>query len=283
MGIFRFIGWAIRTGLSACVIAVLLANAPARANEDRAVTLDYAVYIGGSETIRIRFETALGATDYKMKMALDGQGILNWWFSWTMSAFSEGRLADGIVVPVRAGADSAWNGKRRQTRLRYAGGGAPSAIIKPSAEDEDRHVVPSALRIGARDLAGAVLAMISQLGRSDGCDMREAVFDGRRRYNLVLDHLGQDVIQRNDYSPFSGPALRCGVKIERIAGYRRKLTASKWRKSDGAILWIGRAFANFPPVPVRMELDTVFGGLRAHLVRATLTEGAQIRRLAAVQ
>ena len=113
--------------------------------------------------------------------------------------------------------------------------------------------------------------------------MREAVFDGRRRYNLVLDHLGQDFIQRNDYSAFSGSALRCRVKIERIAGFKRKTTRSKWRKTDGATLWIGRAFANFPPVPVRLALDTDLGGLRAYLVQATLTEGGQIRRLAAAQ
>ncbi len=281
----KSIGLAIRTGFSACVIAGVLVAAPARADDDRNVTLDYAIYIGGFETIRFSFKTSLGATDYKMKMALSGLGILDWWFSWTMNAFSEGRLADGTVVPVRAGADSHWNGKRRRTRLSYNGGGAPSAIIKPSADDDDRDVVPPALRAGARDLAGAVLAGLSRLDSSldgnEGCTVREAVFDGRRRYNLVLDHLGRDFIKRNDYSPFSGSALRCSIKIKRIAGFRRKYTPSRWRTSDTATLWIGRAFANFPPVPVRMELDTILGGLRAYLVRATLNEGGRIRRLAA--
>jgi hypothetical protein len=111
--------------------------------------------------------------------------------------------------------------------------------------------------------------------------VREAVFDGRRRYNLVLAHLGQDIIERNDYSAFSGAALRCSVKIERIAGFRRKPSRLKWRTSDGATLWIGQVFAKFPPVPVRIEMDTVLGGLRVHLVRATLKEGTKIRHLAA--
>jgi hypothetical protein len=287
MGIFRgtckTIGLAIRTGLSACVIAGVLLAAPARANDDRTVTLDYAVYIGGFETIRISFDTTLSATDYKVKMSLDGQGILDWWFSWTMSAFSEGHLVDGTVLPVRAGTDSHRNGKRRRTWLSFMGGGAPSAVIKPSADDDDRGVVPPALRAGALDLAGAVLAGLSWLDRSEGCTVREAVFDGRRRYNLVLTHLGRDLIQQNDYSPYSGSALRCDVKIERIAGFRRKSMVPKWRNMDGATLWIGRAFANFPPVPVRMELDTVLGGLRAYLVRATLNEGGEIRRLTATR
>jgi hypothetical protein len=286
---FKNIGFAVSraivTGVSACVIATALTAAPVQAKDDRTVSLDYTIHVGGFETMRVSFNTALSATNYKMKMALDGQGVLDWWFSMRMSAFSEGRLAGGAFVPVRAGADSAWNGEQRQIRLSYVDGGPPTTVIKPSADDDDRDVVPPNLRADARDLAGAVLAGLAQLnGRLDkngGCTVREAVFDGRRRYNLVLAHLGQDIIERNDYSAFSGAALRCSVKIERIAGFRRKPSRLKWRTSDGATLWIGQVFAKFPPVPVRIEMDTVLGGLRVHLVRATLKEGTKIRHLAA--
>ena len=202
-----------------------------------------------------------------------------------VSAFSEGRLGDGAVMPVRAGADSHLNGKHRRTRLSYVGGWETGPIIKPPADEDDRDVVPLPLRPGARDLAVAVLAGLSRLDGSldtnGRCDVGEAAFDGRWRYNLVLSHLGQDFLERNDYSPFSGSALRCGVKIERIAWFRRNLSRRKWTKSDRVTLWTGQAFANIPPVPVRMELDTVLGGLRAYLARATLNKGGNICRLAA--
>ena len=122
---FKNIGFAVRraivSGVSAYMIAAALSAAPVQAEDDRSVSLEYAIHIGGFETMRVSFNTALSATDYKMKMALDGQGVLDWWYSMRMSAFSEGRLADGTFVPVRAGADSAWNGKRRQIRLSYPG------------------------------------------------------------------------------------------------------------------------------------------------------------------
>ena len=145
---------------------------------------------------------------------------------------------------------------------------------KAPADEDDCDVVPLSLRRGARDLAVAVLAGLSRLdGNLDtngGCNVGKAVFDLRWSYNLLLNHLGQDFLERNDYSPFSGSALRCGVKIARIARFRRNPSRRKWTKYDGATLWTGQAFANIPPVPVRMELDTVLGGLRAYLVRATL-------------
>ena len=52
------------------------------------------------------------------------------------------------------------------------------------------------------------------------------------------------------------------------------------RRSDGATLWIGRVFAGFPPVPVRMEVETAFGGMRAYLVGATMREGGRSESLA---
>jgi hypothetical protein len=215
-----------------------------------------------------------------MKMALNGKGVLDWWFSWTMSAFSEGQLSDGDVIPVRAGAHSAWNGKRRELRLSYLGDGPPETIIRPSATDDDRDDVPLPLRAGTRDLAGAVLAALSRLDQGGKCALKEPVFDGRRRYNLVLEHLGRDALKRNDYSVFSGPALRCRLEIDRVAGFRKN-PRRRWSETDAATVWIGQVSPGFPPVPVRLGLDTMFGAVRAHLVGATITEGGRTWQLAA--
>lgn len=269
----------------ACLVTVAASAGQVRAQNDRTVKLDYAIYVGGFETIRVSFHTSLTASTYKMKMAMDGQGILDWWFSMKMSAFSEGRLAQGTYLPVRAGADSTWNGEDRKIRLSYIKGEAPIAVIKPPAEDDDRDEVPPALRMNSRDLAAAVLAGLSQLtgkfDKSNGCDAREAVFDGRRRYDLVMAPLGKEKLEPSNYSAFSGPALRCTVKIDKIAGFKRKPKRSKWRTSDDATLWVGQVFAKFPPVPVRIDMDTLLGAVRVHLVRATLKDGSETRSLAA--
>jgi hypothetical protein len=270
----------VRTGVAACAVAALFASTAVRAADERAAKLDYALYIGGFETIRVSFETKLRAADYKMKMALNGKGILDWWFSWTMSAYSEGQLADGDVIPVRAGAHSAWNGKRRELRLSYSGDGPPQTVIRPVPDGDDRDDVPLPLRAGTRDLAGAVLAALSRLNQAERCSLSEPVFDGRRRYNLVLEHLGREELTRTDYSVFSGPALRCRLEIDRVAGFRKN-PGRQWSESDSATVWIGHVSPNFPPVPVRLGLDTTFGAVRAHLVGATITEGGKTWQLAA--
>jgi hypothetical protein len=262
--------------------AASLIPAQVRAAEARHLALNYEVYIGGFHTLSIAYDARLGPATYDLKVALDGKGILDWWFAWSMRAFSHGRLNRGAIVPVRAGADSSWNGKHRQTRLTYRPDGPPVVHLDPRPDDEDggRDDVTPALRRGARDLAGAIFALLSRIGAADRCDGREAVFDGRRRYDLMLSHLGEDRREASNYSPYAGPALRCGLEIKRIAGYRRNPRRSRWSTDDTATVWLGKVFDGLPPVPVRLELDTIAGPLRAHLVQATLAAEGSVQRLA---
>jgi hypothetical protein len=46
-----------------------------------------------------------------------------------------------------------------------------------------------------------------------------------------------------------------------------------------ATVWIGRVFAGASPVMVRMEMETAFGPLRAHLSGAARHPGGEILRL----
>jgi hypothetical protein len=273
---------ALAVALALILLAASLAPAPARSAESRRLVLGYEVYVGGFHSVSIAYDARLGPGSYDVAVSLDGRGILDWWFAWTMKAFSQGRLADGNVVPVRAGADSTWNGRQRRTRLSYPPDGPPAVDLIPRPEADRREEVGPALRAGARDLAGALFALLSRIGANGRCDGREAVFDGRRRYDLVLSHIGEDRLEASSYSAYAGPALRCGLAIERIAGYPREPRRSGWHSADRATVWIAPVFDGLPPAPVRLELDAGTVTLRAHLAGATLDSGGSVQRLASV-
>ena len=266
--------------LAFALLAAGLAPAQAGPADSRHLALEYELYIGGFHTFSIAYDARLGPASYDVTVSLDGRGIMDWWFAWTMKAFSQGRLAGDGVVPVRAGADSTWKGKHRRTRLFYPPDGPPAVELDPLPDADDGDPVRPALRSGARDLAGALFALLSRIGAEDRCDGREAVFDGRRRYDLVLTHHGEERLEGGPHSPYAGPALRCTIAIERIAGYPRKPRRSSWRSADRATVWLAPAFAGLPPVPVRLELDTKMGSLRAHLVQATLAADGAVRSIA---
>jgi hypothetical protein len=266
--------------LAALVLPGVASRAePAGAAEDRRLALDYTVYIGGFRVVDIALKAELADRAYRINMDLKAQGLLNMILDWSMSANSSGKMVGRKIVPVKAGHDSRWRGKQRRIRLRYSKGVAPTVVSVPPATSDDRRVVRPEDRLGARDLAGGILATLLAVGGADSCSHTEPVFDGRRRFDIVFDEVARDRLKPSDYSPFGGMALRCTLTIKRIAGFRLRQSRYRWMSGGKATVWIGRVFAGAPPVMVRMEMETAFGPLRAHLSGAARHPGNEILRL----
>jgi hypothetical protein len=61
------------------------------------------------------------------------------------------------------------------------------------------------------------------------------------------------------------------LRIHKKIGFKKK-DDSGWNDGDrSARVWMGKAFADVPPVPIRLTLDTPFGVLIAHLSAASHT------------
>lgn len=271
----------IRRLAAGAVLALLFAG-PAAAAAERKLVLDYRIYVGGFRTVDMAFDSRIRPDSYSMSLRLDGRGIIEWLFTWNMTAESEGRLDGGRVIPVRASSRSNWRGKERRIDVEFPGDGrAPVSSVDPAPKDDERDPVPDELRRGTVDLAGAIVAALRSAGETGRCDYRARVFDGRRRYDLVFADEGEARLAPTDYSAFSGPAMRCSLRLEQIAGFRKKHSRTRWATSESATIWIARLFPDTRPVPVRLELETVVGQLRGHVVDATLSGDGATRRIAA--
>ena len=248
---------------------------------ERQLRLDYRVYVGGFRTVDMVFESRLEPDGYAMRLRLDARGLIEWLFTWNMTAESEGRLVDGRVVPVRASSRSTWRGRERRIELEFpADGGAPVSSVDPAPRNDERDPVPAALRLGTVDLATAIVATLRVVDATGRCDYTARVFDGRRRFDLVFSPAGEGRVRATGYSAYAGPALRCALRLVRIAGFRKTRQRLRWANTDTAILWLARLFPDTSPVPVRIELETRFGALVGHVVGATLSGHGAPRRIA---
>jgi hypothetical protein len=99
------------------------------------------------------------------------------------------------------------------------------------------------------------------------------VFDGRRRYDLQYEDRGIQELKRSTYSAFAGPARACRVKQHRIAGFSTDPTDGE--KADEASIWIADVLPGAPPMPVRIELDSSWGYVYAHLAEVTGSAGSR--------
>jgi hypothetical protein len=258
----------MRIILASLIFCFVTTSPVVAAEKSRVLKLDYAIYVGGFRTIDINLNTTLSRERYDIKLGLKGDGLLDWLFKWTMRASSEGQIKQGAIMPRRAGHNSVWRGKKRSVRLVFPDKGFPTATVTPVPKQDDRKPVSPEKRLGTRDLAGAILSYLIASGVKNSCARSEPVFDGRRRYNLVFENQEKVSLRKNSYSPYSGPALRCTLKLEKIAGFRTKSSRSRWVSEGSARVWVARAFDGALPILVRLEMDTAFGGMVAHLVAA---------------
>lgn len=82
--------------------------------------------------------------------------------------------------------------------------------------------------------------------------------------------LGPETLPPGGYSSFDGAARRCAVEYVAIAGYKRSPERNMfWRNSTGerppVQVWFAEVAPGAPPAPVRMEAETPFGAVVAHL------------------
>ncbi len=262
-------------------LAVTLCTEPAGAlARDADVGLYYKVLVGGFHVGDLHFDIVLRPRKFDVEANIRSTGMIGRIFPWSMKAYSNGEFAyGGGVNPVAAGQTNNWRGKERFIDLSFENGIARVKRIQPTPEADDRDRVSEELRTGALDLTTAIMTIITRMDSKAECAAQIPVFDGRRRFDLVVEPDGADTLKPNRYSPFGGETVNCIVWMDKKAGFKNKDT-SGWNDGERkGRVWMGRAFDYSPPVPVRLTFDTPFGALIAHLNRATIVSGENRREL----
>jgi len=254
-----------------------LAGATGVATYKRDIDLDYAIYFGGFKVIKLDVGLALDGGQYDLNAAMETQGFVARMFPWSMRANSKGRLGPAVVRPREAHAENTWRGKKGWVTLRFDADGPKVVSAEPVRE---LVAIPPEDMRDTVDVASAILLLSSSFDAGRACDTKVPVFDGRRRFDFVIDRFGEEQMVRNRYSAFSGTALRCKVGMDVLFGRKRKHDYGGFG-SDGrsATIWIAPIFKGVPSMPVRVEYDTRWGLIVAHLAGAKMTGDGPVREL----
>lgn len=243
------------------------------------VDLSYKIYVGGFHVADIQLDLDLAPENYDIAAKVKTSGMVGRMFPWWMQAYSRGEIVGAGVMPVTAGQRNSWKGRERFLDMTFTDGVARIARIAPKPESDDRDNVPVAMRTGVVDLASAIVSIIRKMDGDDTCSAKVAVFDGRRRYDLIARPDGAEKLRPSGYTPFVGDTVNCMMSIHKKVGFK-KTDKSGWNdEGRQARVWMGKAFSDVPPVPIRITLNTPLGGLVAHLSAASHTSGGKIVKL----
>lgn len=127
--------------------------------------------------------------------------------------------------------------------------------LTPVSDDSTNHTV---------DPFSPLFDIRSQLDNNNRCDGSYRVFDGVRRYDLKITHLGLEVLQPEGADDFRGEAYRCEISLTRHGGFAVKSGLFRFDESDiTRILYFGKISGQW--LPVRFEIGLPLGHATARL------------------
>ncbi|MBP7336601.1 DUF3108 domain-containing protein [Niveispirillum sp.] len=252
-------------------LTFLAAASPAIAQKADSLSLTYAVHVGGMHVLDADADMALGPDGYRAGLKMETDGFLGRVAQWKTDVRAQGHLSGPLPRPRQFTAHGSWRDQPRLTTVDYTPDGVPTLTLADPEPEQDREPVPADLRLGTVDPVSAIVAVLDQVAKKGDCNITVPVYDGRQRYDLVFATQGETVLEASSLSVYAGPATACSVQYKPLAG-RWKENRSRDRDREGAkrkdvpvTLFIAPAVAGGPPVPVRLEMDSMLGAVKVHL------------------
>ena len=237
------------------------------------LSLRYEVYGSGIHALSASMRLDVRPDRYAAEIAASTRGTIGFLFPWSSLVRSDGAAVRQTLKPRLHELTSTWRGEPRSVFLEYDGtGGFLARRAVPPANGDEREPVGDDVAANTVDSLTAILEIMRRIASGESCNQTVAVFDGRRRFDLVSTEQGLESIPRSSYSAYSGTAMACAIRIQPVAGFWKKRqrrfvageSGSEGQTSFGT-LWFAQLPDSALPVPVRLKVNSPFGDFIGHL------------------
>ncbi|HVC59784.1 MAG TPA: DUF3108 domain-containing protein [Acetobacteraceae bacterium] len=240
-------------------LLLLLPMPAAAARESPALHASYAIYAAGFRVARVQVVLGVEPRSYQLQVAYHTVGLVGF--------FHHGHQRNSVVgtwdadqpEPRRYEGAGVWGGDVNMTLIDYLHGQPLVQRLIPR-QAEEREPVPMALRQNSVDSLSALALLIRRVEDTNRCEASVHTFDGYRASEITTRTVGERVLAPTGRSIFSGKALRCDFLSQELAGFRRRDNTPYDRRPLHGSAWLARVIPGAPPVPVRMDFETLWFG-----------------------
>lgn len=271
----RFLGkrlclWLAVAGVAVAGMAVLPGAAFAKP-----MTLTYIGYLAGFPVIDLTATvdvpvaagaagTAAGSGAYQVDAVMATSGNFAALYPYRQEMKAQGGMTKAKPVPKQFQSDATIWQRRETIALAYGTGGQVTITANPMTQ-QARQAVREGYANGTMDPASAVVALVAAFSQRQDCGGAYAVFDGVRRYDIMVEKTGGATVNRMQRSIYQGPATECSAVPKLVGGFQQAAVQSQLYPQK-ARLWLAPALKGFPAVPVRMSATNAFGEMVLDLV-----------------
>lgn len=243
-------------GAALGLVLALVPAVPGDAVPTAPLMLRYEAFAAGFPIVSFDFRLDESGEAYTVGGRIRSVGLFQIFYGFAMRAESQGTIGAEEVHPRFHEHALRSRGRDRHARLDYPGDGTVAASLVPP-EDSGRPK-PTAQQIAnTLDPLTAILAIGHEVARAGKCGGRFAVFDGRRRYDLVLSDDGSERMETSPAYGFAGEVRRCVVAVVKIAGFSFDQDYSP-HTTNGRV-WLAAPRPGAPALPVRIDFGSSWG------------------------
>jgi len=198
--------------------------------------------------------SANGKASRVLSVLISGEGSLS----------TSGKIENGQMAPTYFSSSIFDEDGKTELQVIFAAGISKELVIREPPRKHKLMPLSDADRRGATDPLSAMLISVNArdgVMESANCNRILPIFDGRRRYNLVLTYKRMDNV-KNEHG-YSGPVLVCGAILQPIGGYRADSMIVKYVAGKSDIeFWFVPIMGTSVMAPIRMIVPTLIGTLK---------------------
>ena len=263
----------------ALILAAALAFLAATAQPARAQKLEahYAISMTGLRVGQSAWTVKMDAEHYSVSATGGSVDIINVLMRGEGSAETAGDIKNGRLVPASFSSSLVEDGQKIDLKMTMEDGVVTAVKDNGPPPGADRVPLTQAHAQGVIDPLSALLIPNEGSDNTlaqESCNRTLAIFDGRRRYDLVLSFKRMETLSGKDYA---GRALVCNVILRPIAGHRADSTIMKYvaGRRDMEIFFAPITGTRFL-APLRLMVPTLIGtmAIQATSFEVTATQPA---------
>ncbi len=249
--------------LVACVSAMIGAGAGA-ADEPVNMKAHYAVYMTHVRVGEITWAVYFSEETYLASANGKASGVFSVLLKGEGSVTTHGEITGGRLVPVDVKATITDDDGHDEVKMTFENGDLKHLKADGPPPKADRvRVTPNLLRDVVDPLSAMLIPVENGAFAHANCDKTLRIFDGRRRYNLVLTY--KRIAKMQIDHGYSGRVLVCGVVLRAIAGYDPdSLLVRYLAGKDDLELWFAPVTGRNIIAPVRALMPTLIGTLEIY-------------------
>jgi hypothetical protein len=218
----------------------------------------YAITMTGLRVGQSTWKATIGEERYSVDATGGSVDLLSIFAKGEGAAQTTGFVKDGALLPASFSSSMVEDGEHTELKITFEEGTVTDVVDKGPAP-ADRVPLREEHMRGVSDPLSALL-LANNAGNNlarQTCERTLAIFDGRRRYDLVLSFKRMEELARK---PYEGRVLVCNVVLRPIAGHRANSMVMKYiaGRRDIEIAFAPMAGARFL-APLRLSVPTLLG------------------------